>query len=76
MLSLHALVPRWSILAIITLSAPLLTLIILLARGGRNAGPPLQDHIRRGLAGTVNELTLFLAAGVLAATGGAAAGGG
>jgi hypothetical protein len=66
-LSLHALAPRWSILAIITLSAPLLTLSILLAREGRNAGPPLQDHIQRGLAGTVNELALFLAAGVLAA---------
>ncbi len=66
-LSLHALIPRWSILAIIALSAPLLTLIILLTRKGHRAGPPLQDHIQRGLAGTVNELALFLAAGVLAA---------
>ena len=66
-LSVHALVPHWSILAIITLSAPLLTLVILLAREQRGAWPPLRDHIRRGLAGTVNELALFLAAGVLAA---------
>ena len=61
------LVPRWSILAIIALSAPLLTAGILAAREGRGAWPPLGDHIRHGLAGTVNELALFLAAGVLAA---------
>ena len=66
-LSVHVLVPHWSILAIITLSAPLLTLVTLLAREQRGAWPPLRDHIRRGLAGTVNELALFLAAGVLAA---------
>ena len=61
------LVPRWSILAIIALSAPPLTVVILTAREGRGAWPPLRDHIRHGLASTVNELTLFLAAGVLAA---------
>jgi hypothetical protein len=66
-LATHALVPRWSILAIIALSAPLLTVGILLARRKRAAWPPLGDHIRQGLAGTVNELALFLAAGVLAA---------
>ncbi|MDG4549911.1 MAG: hypothetical protein P9F19_17750 [Candidatus Contendobacter sp.] len=63
----HALIPRWSILAIITLSAPLLTVGILLARRGRGAWPPLREHVEQGLAGTVNELALFLAAGVLAA---------
>jgi len=63
----HALIPRWSILAIITLSAPLLTVGILLARRGRGAWPPLREHVERGLASTVNELALFLAAGVLAA---------
>lgn len=66
-LSVHARVPDWSILAIITLSAPLLTVVILLARERRGAWPPLRDHVGRGLVGTVNELTLFLAAGVLAA---------
>jgi hypothetical protein len=66
-LAAHALVPHWSILAIITLSAPLLTVGILLARQKREAWPPLGDHIRQGLASTVNELALFLAAGVLAA---------
>ncbi len=66
-LALHALIPRWSILAIITLSAPLLTVAILLAREGRRAGRPIKAHIEQGLASTVNELALFLAAGVLAA---------
>ena len=66
-LTVHALVPRWSILAIIALSAPLLTAGILLAQRGREAWAPLGDHIRHGLAGTVNELALFLSAGVLAA---------
>lgn len=66
-LTVHALVPRWSILAIIALSAPLLTTGILLAQRGREAWAPLGDHIRHGLAGTVNELALFLSAGVLAA---------
>ncbi len=66
-LALHLLVPGWSILAIIALSAPLLTTAILVAREGRGAWPLLGGHIRHGLAGTVNELALFLAAGVLAA---------
>ena len=66
-LATHALAPRWSILAIIALSAPLLTVGILLAQQKRDAWPPLGDHIRHGLASTVNELALFLAAGVLAA---------
>jgi hypothetical protein len=66
-LAAHALVPRWSILAIITLSAPLLTAGILIVQQKRGAWPPLGDHIRHGLASTVNELALFLAAGVLAA---------
>lgn len=66
-LALHTLIPHWSILAIIALSAPLLTVAILLAREGRRAGPPLKAHIEQGLSSTVNELALFLAAGVLAA---------
>ena len=66
-LALHLLVPGWSILAIIALSAPLLTVGILVAREGRGAWSPLKAHIEHGLAGTVNELALFLAAGVLAA---------
>ncbi len=66
-LTIHALVPNWSILAIIAFSAPLLTILILIAQRGFEAWPPLKEHIARGLASTVNELALFLAAGVLAA---------
>ena len=66
-LTLHIPVPGWSILAIIALSAPLLTVAILAAREGRDAWPSLKSHVQHGLASTVNELTLFLAAGVLAA---------
>ncbi len=66
-LTAHTLVPHWSILAIITLSAPLLTVVILLVREGRGAWQPLKNHVTHGLAGTTNEVALFLAAGVLAA---------
>ncbi len=66
-LAAHALVPSWSILAIIALSAPLLTVGILIVQQKHHAWPPLRDHIRHGLASTANELALFLAAGVLAA---------
>ncbi|HRD67752.1 MAG TPA: hypothetical protein PKY50_16525 [Candidatus Competibacter sp.] len=66
-LTVHTLVPHWSILAIIAASAPLLTAGILIAQQKRGAWQPLRDHVRHGLASTVNELALFLAAGVLAA---------
>ena len=65
-LAVHALAPDWSILAIIALSAPLLTVLILVAQHGSEAWPPLKNHVAQGLASTVNELALFLAAGVLA----------
>lgn len=66
-LTVHAWTPDWSILAIVALSAPLLTVLILVARHGFAARLPLKDHVTQGLASTVNELALFLAAGVLAA---------
>ncbi|RUQ33105.1 MAG: hypothetical protein EKK68_05130 [Candidatus Competibacteraceae bacterium] len=66
-LIVHALVPGWSIMAIIALSAPLLTVAILAVREERGAGRLLREHLTAGLAGSVNELALFLAAGVLAA---------
>ena len=44
-----------------------MTILILIAQRGFDAWPPLKEHIARGLASTVNELALFLAAGVLAA---------
>ncbi|QQS54853.1 MAG: hypothetical protein IPM89_03140 [Candidatus Competibacteraceae bacterium] len=66
-LTVHAWVPDWSILAIIALSAPLLTILILVGQHGLAACSPLKGHVTQGLASTVNELVLFLAAGVLAA---------
>ncbi|MCC6135623.1 MAG: hypothetical protein LM550_16790 [Candidatus Contendobacter sp.] len=66
-LIVHGLIPRWSILAIIALSAPVLSTVILVARERRGAWLLLRTHVEIGLAGVVNELTLFLAAGVLAA---------
>lgn len=66
-LAARAVNPRWQIIAVISLSAPLLTLIILLARHGKGTLPRLREHVYRRLAETVGELVLFLAAGVLAA---------
>lgn len=66
-LLIHAAEPRWSILAIISLNAPLLSLGILVRRHGKGALPRFREHVNRGLAETANELCLFLAAGVLAA---------
>lgn len=66
-LIVHALIPGWSMMAIIALIAPLLTVIILVVREGCGAGPLLRKHLTTGLAGSINELALFLAAGVLAA---------
>ncbi len=66
-LALHTSIPSWPMLAIIAFSAPLLTVGILLVREGRHALVPLNTHITQGLASTVNELALFLAAAVLAA---------
>lgn len=66
-LTLHTLIPHWSILAIIALSAPLLTIAILMVQQRHGAWIALKMHIEQGLASTVNELALFLAAGVLAA---------
>ena len=66
-LSIHTLIPNWSVLAVIALSAPLLTISVLIAQRGFVAWLPIKEHITRGLASTVNELALFLASGVLAA---------
>ncbi|MBE2294410.1 MAG: hypothetical protein IAF00_05640 [Phycisphaerales bacterium] len=66
-LSIHVLAPNWSILAVIALSAPLLTISVLVVQRGVAAWLPIKEHITRGLASTVNELALFLASGVLAA---------
>jgi hypothetical protein len=67
-LALSQLLPGKSILVLIALSALLVTFAVLLFRRGvGNALDSLADYVRTGLPRIVNELCLFLAAGVLAA---------
>lgn len=65
-LGLHSRLPAVPILALISLLSPLLSVLVLLARRARPART-LGRHLRDGLPAMRNELTLFLAAGVLAA---------
>jgi len=61
------LLPKLSILVVIASSALLLTATTLLIRTGfSSASKQLYDHVVNALPHTVNELVLFLAAGVLA----------
>ncbi len=66
-LTVHEWQPGWSVLAIIAALAPLVTIVTLLARDGRQAGPVLLRLVHRGLPAMNGELTLFLAAGILSA---------
>lgn len=66
-LLVHEWQPRWSVLAIIAALAPLVTIITLLVRDTRGAGPVLLRQIRTRLPLMNGELTLFLAAGILSA---------
>lgn len=66
-LAIHEWQPRWSVLAVIAAMAALVTVLTLLVRGGRRAGPILLRHIHTRLPGMNGELTLFLAAGILSA---------
>lgn len=66
-LAVHEWQPQWSVLAIIAALAPLVTVVTLLARDGRRAGPSLLRLIHLGLPAMNGELTLFLAAGILSA---------
>ncbi len=62
------LLPAASILVLISVSALLVTLLVLsLRRGPRQSLQRLREHVATGLPRIVNELCLFLAAGVLAA---------
>jgi len=63
----HTLLPQWSILTWICLGAPLLTLLVLLLRKGRSGPAQFGHYITQRLGDGASELTLFLAAGVLAA---------
>jgi len=61
-------VPDWSVLTRISLSAMLLTTVVLLYRSGvQSTGKMLSQYVVDGLPRMANELQLFLAAGVLAA---------
>ncbi len=64
---IHWVSPRWPILSIVTLLAPVLSMAILLTKGG--AGAVMRDvaaHVRTRLPEMANEVLLFLAAGLLA----------
>lgn len=64
-LTLHGLHPAWPLLGIIALLAPV-TAVLYLLRRPVALGAVLQQHLGRSLPRMVNELWLFLAAGVMA----------
>ena len=73
-LTLHQLSPETPVLTLISSLAALLTLIVLFVRHAPSALSRFVSHIREGLPRMSGELALFLAAGVLAAGIGSAAG--
>jgi len=66
-LSLHEWQPAWSVLAIITLTAPLISLLTLLIRDAAHAGAALKRVIDVRMPEMGGEMALFMAAGVLSA---------
>ena len=64
-LVLHEWQPAWSVLAIITLSAPTISALTLLARDGNRAGPALVRVVDVRMPEMGGEIALFMAAGVL-----------
>ncbi len=66
-LVLHEWQPSWSVLAIITLSAPAITALTLLARDGNRAGAAMVRVVEVRLPEIGGEMALFMAAGVLSA---------
>ncbi len=66
-LVLHELKPQWSVLAIIALMAPTMTVLTLLAREGNRTGPALLRLINVRLPEMGGEMALFMSAGVLSA---------
>lgn len=66
-LIVHEYEREWSVLAIITVLAPLLTVITLLVREGNRTGASLLRLVRLRLPEMSGEVSLFLAAGVLSA---------
>lgn len=63
----HEIKPGWSVLAIITLAAPAVTVLTMLARGGHGTGAAMARLVRVRLPQMAAEVTLFMAAGVLSA---------
>ena len=66
-LLLTSVAPDWSVLTHISLSALILTIVVLIRRERGNSGKTLCRFVVEGLPAMINELQLFLAAGVLAA---------
>ena len=66
-LALHELKPGWSVLTVITLMAPAVTALTLVAREGRECGASLLRIVHTRLPEMGGETTLFMAAGVLSA---------
>jgi hypothetical protein len=66
-LLIHELQPAWPVLAIITLTAPILTVLTLLVRDGGLTGAALRRVIDVRLPEMGGEMALFMAAGVLSA---------
>ena len=66
-LLLTVLAPEWSVLTHISLSALILTIVVLFWREQGGCAKTLSHFVVKGLPTMINELQLFLAAGVLAA---------
>ena len=66
-LVVHELKPQWSVLAIIALAAPLMTVVTLLVREGNRTGSALLRLVNVRLPEMGGEMTLFMSAGVLSA---------
>ena len=66
-LALHELQPEWSVLTVITLMAPTVTVLALVAREGRRSVASLLQIVHTRLPEMGGETTLFMAAGVLSA---------
>ena len=66
-LTLHELKPGWSVLTVITLMAPTVTALTLVAREDRSSGASLLRAVHTRLPEMGGETTLFMAAGVLSA---------
>ena len=63
----HEVKPAWSVLAIITLTAPLVTVLTLLVREGNRTGAALVRLVHVRLPEMAGEFALFMGAGVLSA---------